>query len=178
MTLGSAGWAIALFGAALQVSALPPQSGGATAEPVARIHIQKSAHVMELLDKDDHPIATYRVAIGPGGDGRKNQEGDRVTPVGRYHVISRGPSTFKVFMRLDYPNADDRVRFAKLKASGALPKHATIGGDIGIHGGSPPGYNTGEATHDWTLGCISVEDAEIVAIAPVVKDGTIVDIDD
>ena len=170
--------AIALSTASVAPAKPQAQPAAPAAPVVTRIHIEKNAHKMTLLGKDDVAIAAFKVAIGPGGTGRKNHEGDKVTPVGRYHVISRGPSQFKVFMRLDYPNADDRARFAKLKATGVEPKWTTIGGDIGIHGGTPPGYANGESNHDWTLGCISVEDEEIVKIAPLVKDGTIVDIED
>ena len=85
-----------------------------------------------------------------GGARLRNRPG--IDAFYRYHVVSRYPSTFKIFMLIDYPNADDRARFAKLQATGALPKSATIGGAIGIHGGTPPGYADGEAAHDWTLG--------------------------
>jgi murein L,D-transpeptidase YafK len=149
---------------------------------VTRITIHKGAHTMELRDKDG-VTASYPVSLGPGGAGVKHREGDKVTPVGHYHVISRGPSkSFTIFMRLDYPNAEDRKRFAARKADGTLPAGATIGGDIGIHGGTPDGWNKREdvtmAQRDWTLGCISVEDDEIRAIAKRVPDGTPVDIDD
>jgi murein L,D-transpeptidase YafK len=122
-------------------------------------------------------LETYHVAIGPGGSGHKHREGDKVTPVGRYHIVNRGPSTFTIFMRLDYPNAEDRKRFAELKASGQLPNGATIGGDIGIHGGSLP-YDPDKAPNDWTLGCVAVDNDEIRAIAKRVPDGTVVDIED
>ncbi len=137
---------------------------------------------MELLDGDGG-IARYQVSLGPGGPGFKRREGDRVTPVGHYRVVNRGPSKhFKIFMRLDYPNREDYARFAKLKALGSLSPDATIGGDIGIHGGTPGGFNyradVSAPLRDWTLGCIGVEDDEIVAIAKRVADGTPVDIDD
>ena len=145
---------------------------------VTRVHIVKGAHTMELLD-GERVVKTYRVALGPGGAGVKKREGDEITPVGRYHIVQRTPSRFHVFMRLDYPNAEDRSRFAHLKASGELPKDATIGGDIGIHGAPPQAQ--WKAVHklaDWTLGCIAVDDAEIDEVASLVKDGTVVDIDD
>lgn len=150
----------------------------APAEPVTRILIKKKAHELQLL-QDATVVARYRVAIGPGGDGFKRQEGDKVTPVGHYRIVARQTSQFHVFMRLDYPNAEDRARFDALKAKGELPKDARIGGDIGIHGA--PAQTEWKATHkdvDWTLGCIAVDDAEIDAIAARVKNGTPVDIED
>jgi murein L,D-transpeptidase YafK len=149
---------------------------------VSAIRIHKVRHAMELHYKDG-AVAEYPVSLGPGGAGPKHREGDRVTPVGHYKIVNRGPSKyFKIFMRLDYPNAEDRKRFLALKASGELPPHATIGGDIGIHGGTRPGLNHDPQTpiewRDWTLGCIGVEDAEILEIATRTPDGTPVDIDD
>jgi len=153
-------------------------NGAAERARVTRVHIAKGAHTMDLLE-GDRVVKTYRVAIGPGGRGAKTHEGDEVTPVGRYHVLQRTPSRYRVFMRLDYPNADDRSRFARLKASGELPRAATIGGDIGIHGAPPQAeWKSVHKLADWTLGCIAVDDAEIDEVAAMVKDGTVVDIDD
>jgi murein L,D-transpeptidase YafK len=148
---------------------------------VARIRIHKASHTMELYDAEAR-ATRYPVSLGPGGAGYKHREGDRITPVGHYKIVSRGPSRFKIFMRLDYPNAEDWQRFRRARAAGELPDGATIGGDIGIHGGTPEGLNHAPdapiANRDWTLGCIGVEDAEISEIARRVADGTPVDIDD
>ncbi|MEO8876211.1 MAG: L,D-transpeptidase family protein [Polyangiaceae bacterium] len=168
--------ALVLFALGLQSHAL-----GATRDAPAhadRIVIRKVDHTMQLF-KGETSLALYSVALGPGGAGFKTHEGDKVTPVGRYHVLSRSPSVFHIFMRLDYPNADDRARFAKLKASGALDKNATIGGDVGIHGA--PAQQEWKKVHkafDWTLGCIAVDDDEIEKVAAMVPDGTIVDIEE
>jgi murein L,D-transpeptidase YafK len=146
----------------------------ASPKKASRIVIKKSAHTMQLLGVNDEVLASYDVSIGPGGAGHKRQEGDRITPVGRYHVTLRHPSRFKIFMRLDYPNAQDRERFKRAKRTGELPAAATIGGDIGIHGGTPSSLKS----QDWTLGCVAVSDEEIVAIAKLVPDGVVVDIED
>jgi murein L,D-transpeptidase YafK len=153
-----------------------------TASPhITRVHLKKSTHTLTLYD-DGTAIASYVASLGPGGPGFKRQEGDKVTPVGRYHVVGRQPSRYRVFLRLDYPNAGDRARFAALKASGELPKGAQIGGDIGIHGTPQDRAYDGERESfrgvDWTLGCVGVQDAEIDQIAAWVKDGTVVDIED
>lgn len=155
-------------------TALTTAAEAAPPKRAARILVKKSEHTMQLLGKDDELLATYTVSIGPGGPGHKRREGDRVTPVGRYHVTMHQPSQFKIFLRLDYPNAEDRARFERLKRAGELPRGATIGGDIGIHGGTPPEMKE----YDWTLGCVAVEDDEIVQIAKLVPDGAVVDIED
>lgn len=145
---------------------------------VTRVHIKKAAHTLELL-RGDQVVAEYKVAIGPGGPGFKHREGDQVTPVGRYHIVNRGPSQFRVFMRLDYPNAEDRARFAKMKSSGELGRGSTIGGDVGIHGApAKPAWKSVHKNYDWTLGCVAVDDAEISEIAAMVPDGAVVDIED
>lgn len=148
---------------------------------VAKVHIKKKDHTLDLLAADDSVVHHYKVAIGPGGSGPKRQEGDMTTPVGRYHITMHQPSQYKIFLRLDYPTAADFKRFNALKASGDLPKNATIGGDIGIHG--PPVSYPDFAkpllkARDWTAGCIALDDAEISEVAGLVKDGTVVEIED
>ncbi len=148
---------------------------------MTRVHLAKSSHELTLLDGDT-VVATYLASIGPGGLGWKRQEGDNVTPVGHYRVVAHQPSKYRVFLRLDYPNDEDRRRFARLKASGELGPSASIGGDIGIHG-TPQGrqYDRDRASFrgaDWTAGCVAVQDDEIDTIAASVRDGTVVDIED
>jgi len=155
-------------------------SGGAPAgEPnVTRIHISKASHAMELY-AGEQKVGTFRVAIGPGGSGPKIREGDLVTPVGRYHILTKAPSQFHIFMLLDYPNRADRDRFDRLKREGSLPASATIGGAVGIHGAPKQAeWKSSHKQYDWTLGCIAVDDDEIERIAKRVPIGTVVDIED
>lgn len=152
----------------------------APAPKVTRVVIKKRAHSLSLLAGED-VVQTYRVAVGPGAPGHKVQEGDETTPVGRYHVTAHQPSKYRMFLRLDYPNAEDRSRFARLKREGRLASDATIGGDIGIHGPPvqmPELLKPTLKLTDWTLGCIAVNDDEIQEIARLVKDGTEVEIEE
>jgi len=147
-------------------------------QKASRLVVHKNAHEI-VLYRGETVVKRYRAAIGPGGAGVKHREGDKVTPVGHYHVTMHQPSQFHLFLRLDYPNADDRARFTRLVASGELPKEAHIGGDIGIHGAPPqPEWKTTHKLVDWTLGCVAVDDAEIDEIGSLVSDGTPVDIED
>ncbi len=156
--------------------AAPPPPGSAA--KATRVHVKKSARTMTLYAGDE-VLAKYDVAVGKGGPGPKRMEGDLVTPVGHYHVIKHEPSHLRIFLRLDYPNAEDRARFTQLMASGELPKSATIGGDIGIHGApARPEWKPIHKTVDWTLGCVAVDDAEIDEIGSLVLDGTPVDVED
>jgi murein L,D-transpeptidase YafK len=145
------------------------------------MHLTKSSHTLTLLD-GDQPLESFVASLGPGGPGFKVREGDNVTPVGRYHVIGHQASKYRIFLRLDYPNAEDRARFATLKAAGTLPADARIGGDIGIHG-TPQAHEYDEERaslrgQDWTAGCVGVQDDEIDRIAAWVPDGTLVEIED
>jgi murein L,D-transpeptidase YafK len=172
------------FVAALATTSLLSASTPAdtsAAPRVTRMHLTKGTHTLALYDGDT-VVASFLASLGPGGLGFKRREGDNVTPNGHYHVLSHQRSRYRVFLRLDYPNAEDRARFAALKASGELPIDARIGGDIGIHG-TPQGhaYDDERASFrgaDWTLGCIGVQDDEIDRIAAWVRDGTGIDIED
>ena len=153
---------------------------GAGASPppprVTRVYINKTAREMKLYD-GDAVVVTYAVAIGKGGAGPKKREGDLVTPVGQYHVVKHVPSYLRIFMQLDYPNAVDHARFDELKKRGELPKNATIGGDIGIHG-EPPEAKPFKKAEYGSHGCVVLEDAEIDQVARMVPDGTPVEIED
>lgn len=160
------------------VAAESDEASEAQTRKVTRLLIAKSSHAMTLF-AGETKVGSYSVAIGPGGKGPKHMEGDKVTPVGRYHVIAKSPSVWGIFMRLDYPNAGDRARFAKLKREGLLPRNATIGGDIGIHGApQQEEYKKTHKSSDWTLGCVALDDDEIRELARRVPVGTIVDIED
>ncbi|MDB4944211.1 MAG: ErfK/YbiS/YcfS/YnhG family protein [Labilithrix sp.] len=150
--------------------AAPPQAR------ITRVHVDKSSRTMKLYD-GDAVAATYTVAVGKGGLGPKLREGDLVTPVGKYHVVKHLPSHLRIFMQLDYPNADDRARFEEAKKRGEIPKNASIGGDIGIHG-EPPEAKPFKKAEYLSHGCVVVEDAEIDQIARMVPDGTLVEIED
>lgn len=180
-------WVFAAFVFSLGAGLLlPPHDASARPSPrVTRVLIRKAEHTMTLLAMDadgkEDAVAAYRVAIGPGGPGPKRREGDMTTPVGRYHVTMHQPSQYKTFLRLDYPTAADHRRFGELKARGELPPSARIGGDIGIHGppiSLSPDVKATLKHHDWTAGCIAVDEDEIAEVARLVRDGTPVDIEE
>ncbi len=166
---------LALLGLALLVPG-ESRAGGEAHLTVTRVHVKKSDRTLELL-AGDVVVATYAVAVGKGGAGPKKKEGDMITPVGRYHVVKHLPSHLRIFLQIDYPNAADRARFEELKKRGDLPKNATIGGDIGIHG-EPPEAKPFHKSQYQSHGCVVLEDAEIDQVARLVPDGTPVDIED
>lgn len=139
--------------------------------PVDEILIDKSDHRLELRAKGSE-VKTYRVAIGSGGSGPKRMEGDKVTPVGTYRVTGRIKGLFHNFLVVSYPNDEDRARYAELKHRGEVPAGHGVGDGIGIHGTGHEDWNGVHKEHDWTFGCVALDDDEIDEIAGLVKDGT------
>lgn len=123
------------------------------------IRVYKAQRRMELL-RDGRVISTYRIALGDAPIGHKRQQGDEKTPEGDYRITYRNPrSRFHLSLRVSYPNEADR---RQARARGVDP-----GGDIMIHGATPPGYRG-----DWTDGCIAVTNAEMDEIWRRVPVGT------
>ncbi|MGX5730166.1 L,D-transpeptidase family protein [Pseudoxanthomonas beigongshangi] len=123
------------------------------------IRVYKAQRRMELL-RDGRVISTYRIALGDAPLGHKRQQGDEKTPEGDYHISYRNPrSRFHLSLRISYPDEADR---RQARAHGVDP-----GGDIMIHGATPPGFRG-----DWTDGCIAVTNAEMDEIWRRVPVGT------
>jgi murein L,D-transpeptidase YafK len=157
--------------------ARPSASQGGAPPPVTEIRIAKRAHTLSLVAGGE-VVATYRVALGPGGAGPKQMEGDRVTPVGTYRIAGRFKGLYHQFMTVSYPNDEDRRRHAELQRQGLVPRGVGVGGGIGIHGTGHKDWNGVHKESDWTLGCIALDDDEIDAVSARVKDGTRVVITD
>ena len=139
-------------------AAWPPALAPA-AQRADEIRVDKSERRMELL-RDDKVIRTYRILLGDAPIGHKRQQGDERTPEGRYSITFRNDkSRFHLSLRISYPNEADR---AQAQARGVDP-----GGDIMIHGKTPPGYS-----RDWTDGCIALTDQQIEEVWRLVPVGT------
>ena len=128
-----------------------------TPQQADAIHVYKAQRRMELL-RDGRVIATYRIVLGGAPVGHKRQQGDQRTPEGDYRITYRNArSRFHLSLRVSYPNEADRRQ--------AVARDVDPGGDIMIHGATPPGSQA-----DWTEGCIAVTNTEMEAIwqrAPV-----------
>ena len=136
----------------------PPTLAPAS-ERADEIRVDKSERRMQLL-RDGKVLKTYRILLGDAPVGHKRQQGDERTPEGRYRITFRnGQSRFHLSLRVSYPNETDR---AQARARGVDP-----GGDIMIHGGTPPGYG-----RDWTDGCIALTDRQIEEVWRLVPVGT------
>lgn len=99
----------------------------------------------------------------------KTKQGDGATPEGRYHVQAVkniGQTDFYRAFLIDYPNKRDWREFREAKRSGLIPKDASIGGEIEIHG-------RGGRRYDWTRGCMAVRNEEMDVLFDYVKRGMI-----
>lgn len=140
------------------------------------IIVSKEAHTLTLFVRG-RVVRTFRADMGFNWIADKRSGGDGATPEGRYRVVARkanGASAYYKALLLDYPNADDRARYARARRSGELPLSATIGSLIEIHG-------EGGRGRDWTRGCVAVTNAdmdELFMQVPVGTPVTIVGSDD
>lgn len=136
----------------------------------ALVVVSKSARRLMLYDRGV-AVACYRVALGFAPDGHKLVQGDGRTPEGWYRTSDKPWSSFEHAIAIHYPNAVDardaagdgrigrRTRDTIVDAidRGKLPPQATaLGGAVLIHGGG--------SSSDWTLGCVALDDAELVEL--------------
>jgi L,D-peptidoglycan transpeptidase YkuD (ErfK/YbiS/YcfS/YnhG family) len=113
-------------------------------------------------------VATYTAELGAKGLNRKLHSGDQATPEGLYKVTEvRGPGRTKFYkaLMLDYPNAEDRARFAQGRKTGQVPLKAGIGSLIEIHGEGGQG-------RDWTDGCVALTNKDMDKLFPHARVGT------
>lgn len=158
---------IGLFAAAVLCApawARTPPAMAPASQRADTIVVDKSERRMRLL-RDGKLIRTYSILLGDAPSGHKRQQGDERTPEGAYRISGRNPnSRFHLSLRVSYPNEADRKQ---ARARGVDP-----GGDIMIHGGTPPGYR-----RDWTDGCIALSNEQIEEVWSLVPNGTPIRID-
>ena len=131
--------------------------------------VLKEKNALVLLAKGA-PARTYDAEVGANALGLKQRQGDRATPEGRYRVVARKEySRYHRALLLDYPNAEDRARFAAAQRRGEIPKDARIGGLIEIHGEGGRGQN-------WTDGCVALSNVDMDDLYRRVGVGTLVTI--
>lgn len=139
-------------------------------------HSRRTRSVVVVVDKLARSLEIYRAGqrvadfpaeLGARGLVRKVHAGDRATPEGTYRVVEvkqRGATRFYKALLLDYPNRDDRRRFAAARQRGQLAGVA-IGGLIEVHGEGGRGV-------DWTDGCIALTNDAMDHLVRNVEVGT------
>ncbi len=140
------------------------------AGPVDLIHVDKSDHMMAVY-RAGRLIREFRVALGRGGLGPKQRQGDGRVPEGRYLITAHNPnSAYHLSLRIGYPT---QAQVAAAQRLGIDP-----GGDIMIHGlpNDRCWVGSRHTIADWTEGCIAVTNPEIQWLYKWVPDGTPVEI--
>jgi len=113
-------------------------------------------------------VRTYQADFGKNVLQDKRVAGDMATPEGRYRVTSkrgRGQTIYYKALMLDYPNAEDRRRFAEAKKAGRIARSARIGHLIEIHG-------DGGRDENWTQGCVALANSDMDDLFDRVSVGT------
>lgn len=111
----------------------------------------------------------FRMDLGSDPVSDKMKQGDGATPEGRYKVSAikdQGQTDFYQALLINYPNQRDWQEFRAAKQNSLIPKDASIGGEIEIHG-------YGGRGHDWTRGCMAVRNEEMDVLFAYVKKGMI-----
>ncbi len=108
---------------------------------------------LEVWARDERPEFTllhrYPITYSSGHPGPKRREGDRQVPEGFYQIEGFNPlSLYHLSLRVNYPNASDRI----------LSDRAKPGFDIYIHGG------------DGSVGCLPIGDEGIEEVYLLASD--------
>lgn len=131
-----------------------------------------------LVFVDGDATHCFPVALGFAPAGHKQVQGDGKTPEGLYRTSDKPWSSFEHAIAIHYPNADDaraaasdgrissktRDRILADVREGRVPPQSTkLGGAVLIHGGG--------ASSDWTLGCVALEDADLLTLRSALPRG-------
>jgi len=136
------------------------------------IIIDKSDYELSVFDEKGW-YATYPVVFGSNGLDDKKMEGDKKTPEGVFHVVSkRVHDKWYRFLALDYPSKESWEKFNQRKQKGEIPASASIGGAIGIHGTWPNEDFIIDKYKNWTLGCVSMKKNDVLEIYGYTPVGT------
>ena len=129
--------------------------------------IDKYAHRC-LIYQNGNPIRTFDAEFGINWMGDKRYRGDKATPEGIYRVVQKKDmkhTKYHKALLLNYPNDEDKKRFAAEKKKGSLPARVDIGALIEIHGHGGKGV-------DWTDGCVALHDRDMDVLFDLVATGT------
>jgi len=138
------------------------------------IEVSKSQYTL-YIKHGTEVIKSYPVVLGPDPVNDKRMEGDGCTPEGRFRIRDKYPHRkWTYFIWLDYPNDESRAKHNKAKREGKIPLDAEIGGEVGIHGVPEGCDNRIREGKNWTAGCVSLTNNDIVELYNFIeKDMTI-----
>ncbi len=143
-----------------------------------RIYIDKSAYKLSLK-YGDKILKEYPVVFGENPVDDKRREGDMCTPEGHFKIRDLYPhKKWAKFIWIDYPTADSERKFKESKRKGEIPKDATIGGEVGIHGVPEGKDHLITDRSNWTWGCISMTNKDVNDLYSICSKGMEIEIVD
>ncbi len=134
--------------------------------------VDKSDYELQVFD-DEGWYATYPVVFGNKSLGDKMMAGDRKTPEGTFKILSKKlHSKWHMMLMLDYPTKDSWNKFKKRKAQGLIPRTASIGNGIALHGTWPNDDIVVDDYTNWTQGCVAMRNEDLDELCEYVEPGT------
>lgn len=130
------------------------------------IIINKSQRELQMLYKNK-VINKFKISLGFDPIGKKIKKGDGKTPEGLYYLENKvANSAFHLALKISYPNNWD-IR-------NALKQGFHPGGQIMIHGLPNKNFDKSyhNILHDWTEGCIAINNQQIRYLWNKVSKGT------
>jgi murein L,D-transpeptidase YafK len=173
-----------LLGSSFLVFNTTSTSPGATTKTFKRFNSANGpvGSVSIIIDKSDYELsvydekgwyATYPVVFGNNSLDDKKTAGDKNTPEGTFHIVSKKVhDKWYRFMAIDYPTRESWDKFNKRKERGEIPASASIGGSIGIHGTWPHEDFVVDKYKNWTLGCICMKRDDVEEVYNFTPVGT------
>ncbi len=141
-----------------------------------RIVVDKSEYQLYVYDSKGW-FATYPVVFGNSSLEDKRMEGDRLTPEGTFTIANkRVHEKWARYMGLNYPTSESLAKFKARKQRGEIPSSATPGGGVGIHGTWPHEDFVIDRYNNWTNGCVSLKNEDVLDLYSYVPVGTSVTI--
>jgi murein L,D-transpeptidase YafK len=151
--------------------------------PNPKIVIEKSKRRLTLFSNGE-VHSTWRIGLGFSPEGDKVKKGDGKTPEGLFYVCGKNPrSPFYLALNLSYPMIEDAERGLRegiidrrehdrivkaIEHRRQPPWDTKLGGAILIHGDG--------SRRDWTLGCVALDNDDMLELYESVPVGTTVTI--
>lgn len=143
---------------------------------IVSIIVDKSDYSLSVYD-DKGWYATYPVVFGNNSLADKKMEGDKNTPEGSFRIVGKKVhDKWYRFLMLDYPTKESWDKFKRRKANGEIPASASIGGGVGIHGTWPHEDFVIDRYKNWTMGCVSMKNSDVLDLYTYAGVGTSVTI--
>ena len=134
------------------------------------LKVNKSEYFMSI-SYDSRIIKEYPVVFGSDPINDKLQEGDGCTPEGVFHIISkRYDNGWTRKILLNYPTAESWKKHNQAIKERRIAE-SNIGSEIEIHGHNGTDESMIDRHVNWTAGCISMKNIDIVELYEYVFTG-------